>query len=560
MLTGSMAQLTLFGLLASAFVYGLNNWPTVMAFDTLTWDSLARFSSVLLCLSATASVCLALQSLKRFSRYEFLLLIWLTTLGMLCLIKCVNFLGFYLSIELQSLSSFMLAATKSRTEASAEAALKYFILSAFSSAILLLGMCLCYGAVGSLNFDDLALTSAHFNLHHLDQDKNLQLNQAQTQTQTQTDGFNPEKPPEFLPDAPDEPQNGPLKGQLEPQQTHIHYGHIQTQILLGLCCICVSLLFKLAAAPLHMWIADVYEGTMTAMTGFFAIASKIALATALIRVLHLIQPNAQNAVTLWTLATVSTASLLVGSLSAMRQVKLKRFMAFSGVANVGWFLLALVAGQWKLLVLHLVIYICQTITLFSIFITPLFRSQADLRYAQRQCKKDYGVDSFTIKYISDLNLMYKANPTVAAALIIAMFSFAGMPPLAGFFSKYLIINSLVQNQIYGLLAVALFVSVISAFYYIRVVKTVYFAPYTIQPVFSFGRTLSTLQARQVLSLPQVISCLESHREKEKQKEKHLWWLSFQVLPANAVLICWTTLFTICWFTKPNFVCVWLFLA
>jgi NADH-quinone oxidoreductase subunit N len=519
--TDPMAQLMVLGFVTSACAYGLNNLSSVIAFHTLTWDSVACFSSILLCLSSAASVCLAKQSFKRLSRYEFLLLIWLTTLGMLCLIKCVNFLAFYLSIELQSLSSFMLAATRSRTEASAEAGLKYFILSAFSSAILLLGMCICYGAVGSLNFEDLALSATHF--RHFRQ---------KTHQQKQ-------------------------KQELEQEQEEEEdYGDIQAQVTLGLCCICVSLLFKLAAAPLHLWIADVFEGTMTAITAFFAIASKIAVATALIRVLgnnlfpltEETQGQGQG-FDLWIIAVISAASLVVGSLSAMRQVKLKRLMAFSGVANVGWFLLALVCGQWQLLFLHMLIYIGQSIAIFSIFITPLFRSQPDLRYEYRESTRDYGVFGLTIKYIHDLNQMCKAHPSVAAALIVILFSFAGMPPLAGFYSKYLIINALAQNQIYALLAVALGVSVLSSFYYLRIIKTMYFSAYTIAPVLFFRNTQIN---NKVISKTKLTDCVTKW-------ELEPWWFSFQIVPANAILICWITLVIITWFTKPDYACVWLLL-
>jgi NADH-quinone oxidoreductase subunit N len=527
--TDPMAQLMVLGFVTSACAYGLNNLSSVIAFHTLTWDSLACFSSILLCLSSAASVCLAKQSFKRLSRYEFLLLIWLTTLGMLCLIKCVNFLAFYLSIELQSLSSFMLAATRSRTEASAEAGLKYFILSAFSSAILLLGMCICYGAVGSLNFEDLALSATHFRHFRHFRQKTHQQKQEQEQEQEQ------------------EEQEG-------------DYGDIQAQVTLGLCCICVSLLFKLAAAPLHLWIADVFEGTMTAITAFFAIASKIAVATALIRVLGnnlfpLTEETQGQGFDLWIIAVISAASLVVGSLSAMRQVKLKRLMAFSGVANVGWFLLALVSGQWQLLFLHMLIYIGQSIAIFSIFITPLFRSQPDLRYEYRESTRDYGVFGLTIKYIHDLNQMCKAHPSVAAALIVILFSFAGMPPLAGFYSKYLIINALAQNQIYALLAVALGVSVLSSFYYLRIIKTMYFPAYTVAPVLFFRNTQIN---NKVVSKTKLTDCVTKWEFITKW-ELEPWWFSFQIVPANAILICWITLVTITWFSKPDYACVWLLL-
>ena len=178
---------------------------------------------------------------------------------------------------------------------------------------------------------------------------------------------------------------------------------------------------------------------------------------------------------------IAVLSLVIGSLSAMRQVKLKRLLAFSGVTNVGWFMLALVTGQWHLLIIHLVIYILLSTCLFSIFILPLFRTHPNLEYRQRtdvlgQHIVDHGTDSLAIKYISDLNQLHKTNPSLAFAMVIAFFSLAGIPPLAGFYSKYLIINALTQTEQYLTLLVALVSAVLSAFYYIRVIKTIYFPP------------------------------------------------------------------------------------
>jgi NADH-quinone oxidoreductase subunit N len=493
--TEPIAQLMVFGLVTSAYVYAQTNLDSVIGLETLVWDPLARFMSVLLFVSAAVTISLAFQSFKRFGRYEFLLLVWLSILGMVSLIKSHSFLTFYLSIELQSLSFFMLAAMRSRTEASAEAGLKYFILSAFSSAILLLGMCTIYGVIGSQNFDDMILALDHFSAM-----------------------FDLQKNSGYLSDYP-----WGLKGETG--------FHIETQLIIGFSCICVSLLFKLAAAPLHMWVADVYEGSMTAVTAFFAIVSKIAVATALIRILSLIS----NPTYLWPegcvslLASVGIASLVVGSLSAVRQVKLKRLMAFSSVANVGWFLLALATGQWQLLVLHMMIYIWLLVTLFSVFITPLFRRHPDLHYAQREHlgQRDQGASSLTIKYVSDLHQIYKVNPSLAYAVIVALFSLAGMPPLAGFYSKYLIINELAQNQTYAILAIALATAVLSAFYYVRLIKVICFASST-PTAFTQG------QAQ--------------------------WWFTLHPLAINAVLICWTTFITLTWFIKPDYLCVWLALV
>ena len=414
----SIIQLIILALVCSSILY--TNSPVVYAVgltDSIIWDSLGRYMSVLICVSASGSLILSIAAISRFGRYEFLFIIWLSIIGMLCLIKSYNFLTIYLSIELQSLSFYMLAAMRSRTEASAEAGLKYFILSAFSSAILLLGITLVYAATGSQNFADLNIIINYFNSQ----------------------------------------------------------SSVPISLNIGLGCVCISLLFKLAAAPFHAWIADVYEGSPTPITAFFAITAKIGACAALIRVMEL------HVTTFALLPFTAVLSLIIGSLSAMRQVKLKRLLAFSGVTNVGWFILALITGQWHLLIIHLVIYILLSTCLFSIFILPLFRTHPNLEYRQRtdvlgQHIIDHGTDSLAIKYISDLNQLHKTNPTLAFAMVIAFFSLAGIPPLAGFYSKYLIINALTQTEQYLILLIALVSAVLSAFYYIRVIKTIYFPP------------------------------------------------------------------------------------
>lgn len=459
--TEPCVRLMILGLLCSAYIYSQTGLSHACAFDTLIWDPLSRTMSILLCISGACALCLGTQAFKRLSRYEFIILLWLSMLGNLCLIKSYNFLAFYLSVELQSLSFYMLAAMRSRTEASAEAGLKYFILSAFSSALLLLGMALIYGSIGSQSFADLALTLNHFNT------------------------------------VP---------------------GYATSGLIVGIGCITISLLFKLGAAPFHAWIADVYEGSNTSITAWFAITAKFGVATVLIR--NLINVSGDN---FWTLlAFVAAISLLVGSLSAMRQIKLKRLIAFSGVANVGWFLCALIAGQWQMLVLHLVVYTLLSISLFCAFITPLFRTHPDLSYRQRFTKGqvNHSADSLSVKYISDLHQISNVNPSFAFAIACALFSLAGIPPYAGFYSKYLIINALTQSELYGILALALGSAVISAFYYVRVINAMYFA-----------------------RLP--------------KKGKAQWWFTIHEIPANCALLAWTSAATVLFFLKPDYVFVWL---
>nr|YP_010003126.1 NADH-ubiquinone oxidoreductase subunit 2 [Ulva torta]AZP40238.1 NADH-ubiquinone oxidoreductase subunit 2 [Ulva torta] len=530
-------QLVILSLICSKILY--INCPLTYAIgltDSIIWDNLSRFMSVLLCISASASLLLGLAAVKRYGRYEFVFIIWLSIIGMLCLLKSYNFLTFYLSIELQSLSFYMLAAMRSKTEASAEAGLKYFILSAFSSAILLLGITLIYAAIGSQNFADLSIIINYF-YSAFDTNADLGL--------------------EFL------------------------RGGSPVSLGIGLACVCISLLFKLAAAPFHLWVADVYEGSPTAITAFFAITAKIAAASALIRILEL-------HITIFELLPfIAILSLVVGSFSAMRQVKLKRLIAFSGVANVGWFLLALITGQWDLLVVHLVVYILLSVCLFSIFVLPLFRTHPNLEYRQRIKQNnsehmiDHGTDSLTIKYISDLNQLNKTNPGLALALVIALFSLAGIPPFAGFYSKYLIINALTQTEQYLTLSIALGCAILSAFYYIRVIKTIYFTNTGV--AYSFNPNLLTLLPFKQSLKPSVEQMRSQFNRAFVKQNKYSTpfkpvqakigknasqknivsnqhkFKMFTIMPvsANAYICAFSTILTILFFVKPNyiFVCI-----
>lgn len=422
-----LSWLIVIGLLFSTALY-LNN-PinnAILLTNSFICDDFGTSFKVLLCLASAAAIALSIPTLKsslsseasRINNYEFLLIIYLSILGMLCLISSYNFLTLYLSIELQSLSFYLLACMKSRSEFSAEAGLKYFILGAFSSAILLFGISIIYGSIGSIYFDDVAALIEFSNYND---------NSLSTSSQS--------------------------IGTSLPGQTH-YIG-----LILGLACICISLLFKLAAVPFHVWAPDVYEGSPMSITAFFAITAKIAALAVLARFIigtgQLLVP---------VLSFVAIASLVVGTLSAMRQVKIKRLIAFSGISNVGWFLMGLCCGRLDAVILHLVVYIMLSITFFSVLIQPIHRlGGGEASFKNR-----------TIKHISDLGQIYKTNSMIGTALTIALFSLGGIPLLAGFYSKYLIINSAIQAEALVLLTVGLVSAVFSAFYYIRIVKTIYF--------------------------------------------------------------------------------------
>ena len=405
----------------------------VILTNSFICDQYATVFKVLLCLASAAAIALAIPAFKssmtgsaKINNYEVILIIYLSILGMLCLITSYNFLTLYLSIELQSLSFYLLACSKSRSEFSAEAGLKYFILGAFSSAILLFGICLIYGSVGTIYFDDVvALLEFHKYSGDLGGANPLTATISTNSVQVVTSA-------------------------LDNNTSHVG-------LVVGLACICISLLFKLAAVPFHMWAPDVYEGSPMGITAFFAIAAKIGALAVLARFII-----ATEQLLIDLLSIVAIATLIIGTLSAMRQVKLKRLIAFSGIGNVGWFLMGLCSGNLDAVILHLVVYIMLSITLFSIIILPIHRIGG------------YGFDNMTIKHISDLGQIYKTNTVIALALTLTFFSLGGIPLLAGFYSKYLIINAAIQAEAFGLILVGIVSAVFSAFYYIRVVKTIYF--------------------------------------------------------------------------------------
>ena len=468
-----LSWLIALGLMFTVALY-MNNpaQNAVLLTSSFVCDDFATLFKILLCLSSAAAIVLSIPSKSnltcfatKISDYEFLLIIYLAIIGMLCLISSYNLLTLYLSIELQSLSFYLLACMKSRSEFSAEAGLKYFILGAFSSAILLFGISLIYGSIGSIYFDDIAALVEFSGLN----------NSFQSWSESGTS----------------------LAGAFG-QGPYVGLG-------IGLICICISLLFKLAAVPFHVWAPDVYEGSPMSVTAFFAITAKIAALAVLVRFLILTGQHLSP-----LLILVSMASLVVGTLSAMRQVKIKRLIAFSGISNIGWFLMGLCSGRLDGVVLHLIVYIMLSITLFSVIIQPILRvggGEASFR-------------DMTIKHISDLGQVYKTNSTIALALTLALFSLGGIPLLAGFYSKYLIINGAIQAEALPLLVIGLLSAVFSAFYYIRVVKVVYF------------------------SSPQ------GFQDKD--------WFSFAA-PSNinAYLIALTSFFTLCFIMYPESIAIWI---
>jgi NADH-quinone oxidoreductase subunit N len=310
----------------------------------------------------------------------------------------------YLAIEFQSLVFYVLASFKRTSEFSTESGLKYFILGAFSSALLLFGSSVLYSLTGLTNFGDFSLFFA---------------------------------------------------GSLNTTYTS-DFG-----LVIGLVFISVSLLFKLSAAPFHMWSPDVYEGAPLPITALFSILPKLAILTLLLRFCLF---SFYDFLPIWqkVFTFCSYLSILLGTLSAFSQKKWKRFIAYSSINHVGFFLVGLSTGELEGtfgVLFYLSIYIAGTFGFF--FFLSAFKYYQYPVYTQ-------------VRYLKSLKSLSYFNPVLAGTLTVFLFSMAGIPPLAGFFAKFFILFSALQNNTYGLVIFSVLMSSIACFYYIRLVKTMYF--------------------------------------------------------------------------------------
>ena len=340
--------------------------------------------------------------------YEYFILLLFSSFGLLCFISSFDLISLYVSLEVQSLSFYILASMKRNSAFSTEAGLKYFILGAFSSGILLLGISFIYGVVGTTSFEDLGKFFIGFNFLELSLDL-----------------FN-----------------------------------INNRIILGIICIFVGILFKLTAAPFHMWAPDVYEGSPFFVTILFSVVPKIGLFAVAIKTFYI---GLYEGFFYWHSVALfcSVSSIFIGTLKALQQNKIKRFFAYSSIGHVGFLLLGFATGTFiglQSLLFYLVIYTIMMLNVWSIIISLRLKN------------KQYNY----IRYISDLQGLSKSNPVLAYTLAINMFSMAGVPPLAGFFAKFYILFSSFEAGMHFLVIFSILFSVISAFYYLRFIKIIFF--------------------------------------------------------------------------------------
>lgn len=402
-------------------------------------DSFTSFIKLISLICAISCLFMALRYFKkeRIENYEFSILFLLSILGLFLIISATDFLSFYLAIELQSLSFYILASLKKNSNFSTEAGLKYFVLGAISSGFLLFGFSLLFGFTGFTNFADFnqfcRMTSAgiydmEFVFAHY-----------------------------FFLKTTHFPAFGSFfEGVFE----LIRHYFLQNLLFFGLILVSSGIFFKLGIFPFHIWIPDVYEGVPTVITAIFALVPKLGILCFLLRfILHF---NWTTYTTFChTFFYLSFLTVLIGSLGALYQIKIKRFIAYSAISHIGYIGLGISMGsRFGLFAVffYFMVYFLLNINFFLMYI--------NLRNLSL---------GFQFKKINDLKLLAESNPLLAALFSLNLFSIAGVPPLAGFFSKFFILCALIERGFFLSSFFLVLISVLSSFYYIRLIKTFYYS-------------------------------------------------------------------------------------
>ncbi len=360
-------------------------------------DDFARYMKTLVLAGSALALVLSVSSAVEdgLDKFEYTVLVLFATLGMMMMISANDLMSLYIGLEMQALSLYILAAMKRQSTKATEAGLKYFVLGALSSGMLLYGASLVYGFTGQTQFDKIAEV--------------------------------------------------------------IILGERSIGLVFGLVFLLAGLAFKISAVPFHMWTPDVYEGAPTPVTAFFATAPKIAAMALLIRlVMDSFEPISSD----WQQVVIflSIASMVLAAFAAIGQKNLKRLIAYSSIGHVGFALVGLSAGSLvgvQGVAIYMAIYMTMTIGLFACILS---------------LKNENGY----VEEISDLAGLAQTRPFVAGIMAIILFSLIGLPPLAGFFAKWHVFLAAIEAQLYILSVIGVLASAVSAFYYLRVVKTMFF--------------------------------------------------------------------------------------
>jgi NADH-quinone oxidoreductase subunit N len=374
-------------------------------------DAFARFMKALVLIGSAVTILMGMRynEDQEIARFEFPVLVLLSTTGMMVMISANDLITLYVGLELQNLALYVVAGFNRDSVRSSEAGLKYFVLGALSSGMLLYGASLVYGFTGTTGFDEIAKLIAGGGM--------------------------------------------PSAG-----------------LIVGMIFVVVGLAFKVSAVPFHMWTPDVYEGAPTPVTAFFAVAPKIAALALFVR--FMIEPFGAL-IDEWRqiIIFLSIASMVFGAVAAIAQESIKRLMAYSSISHVGYALIGLATGTAagiRGVLVYMAIYLFMTTGTFAVIL----------------CMRRQGR---MLEGISDLSGLSRSQPGLALALGIFMFALSGIPPTAGFFAKLYVFLAAIDAKLTGLAVIGVVTSVVSAFYYLRVVKVMYFD----DPVPGFDTPIST---------------------------------------------------------------------
>jgi len=417
-----LSVITLMAVLALCGTFGM---PHRLGFyGMFVTDAFAVFMKMLILIGSAISIILSLHynEERHIDRFEFPVLILLASTGMMVMVSANDLLTLYLGFELQSLALYVVASFDRDNARSSEAGLKYFVLGALASGMLLYGASLIYGFAGTTSFAGLASMFEH--------------------------GVTP-----------------------------------SVGLVIGMVFVSVGIAFKCSAVPFHMWTPDVYEGAPTPVTAFFSVAPKIAAIALFIR--FLVEPLG-GLLAEWrqVIVFLSVASMVVGSVAAIAQTNIKRLMAYSSIGHVGYALIGLAVATpdgIRGVLVYMAVYLFMNLGTWAVIL----------------CMRQKGRH---VEAIADLSGLGRTHPGLALALGIFMFALAGIPPTAGFFPKLYVFLAAIEANLVGLAAIGVVASVVGAFYYLRIVKVMYFD----EPVGAFDRPFAT-ELRWVLAVAAVIT-------------------------------------------------------
>lgn len=386
-------------IIAMMFVYAAPEGPVSLFNGMFVHDGFAVFVKTVILIGTAAAIMLSVKYMyeEDFARFEYPILILLAALGMMLMVSSNNLLGLYMGLELQSLSLYVLASIRRSAVKSAEAGMKYFVLGALSSGMLLFGISLVYGFTGTIEFKEIAAFVSNNDVA------------------------------------------------------------ANAGLIFGMVFVICALAFKISAVPFHMWTPDVYEGAPTSVTAFFAMVPKLAAVALIIRLLMgpFESMAEQWQQVIWILAA---ASIVWGSFAGIAQTNIKRLLAYSSIANVGFALIGLVVATEEGIgasLVYMTLYMVMTAGAFGV-----------VMFIRR--------DGLPVDKIDDLAGLAKSNRYLAYVMAFFMFSMSGIPPLAGFFGKLVIFKAAVAAELYTLAVLGVLGSVVACFYYLRIIKVMFF--------------------------------------------------------------------------------------